>query len=364
MSTSHRETVLCRYHYDPLDRQATCTPYKQANIQRFYCKSRLATEIQDAVKHCIFQNDDQLLAQQQCQGANVNTTLLATDQQRSILNALDRTRPDPVGYTPYGHRPSDNGWLSLLGFNGERPDPVTGHYHLGNGYRQFNPVLMRFNSPDSWSPFGDGGLNAYAYCDGDPRNWVDETGHAPFPSYVPVHITNKMDKFLKGVAARVFKKPKATSRPVAAGVDFTEVASSSSTTFNKMKMKKLRERVNSRAYNGRLKKLSDEIASNEASRPNHNLYTARDDISGLDIEKDYNRVQQDFGFTKYPDPDIPHLRDVQGVMKLDVRHYDVTISYFKKKSRKYGTNAYRRQIISRDKYIKNFGWENSMDIRQ
>jgi RHS repeat-associated protein len=67
--------------------------------------------------------------------------------------------------------------LSLLGFNGERPDPVTGHYHLGNGYRQFNPVLMRFNSPDSWSPFGEGGLNAYAYCAGDPINRVDPTGH-------------------------------------------------------------------------------------------------------------------------------------------------------------------------------------------
>ncbi|MCY1433952.1 hypothetical protein D9M71_499940 [compost metagenome] len=36
---------------------------------------------------------------------------------------------------------------------------------------------MRFNSPDSWSPFGKGGVNAYAYCEGDPRNRVDPTGH-------------------------------------------------------------------------------------------------------------------------------------------------------------------------------------------
>jgi hypothetical protein len=76
------------------------------------------------------------------------TILLATDQQRSVLNALDATQPHPLAYTPYGHRPSGNGLLSLLGFNGELPDPVTGHYHLGKGYRQFNPVLMRFNSPD------------------------------------------------------------------------------------------------------------------------------------------------------------------------------------------------------------------------
>ena len=48
---------------------------------------------------------------------------------------------------------------------------------LGNGYRAFNPVLMRFNSPDSWSPFGEGGLNAYVYCIGDPVNRDDPTGH-------------------------------------------------------------------------------------------------------------------------------------------------------------------------------------------
>jgi RHS repeat-associated protein len=106
------------------------------------------------------------------------TILLATDQQRSVINALKANRPQPIAYTPFGYRPAENGFLSLLGFNGEQADTLTGHYHLGNGYRQFNPVLMRFNSPDSWSPFGEGGLNAYGYCGGDPRNKVDQTGHA------------------------------------------------------------------------------------------------------------------------------------------------------------------------------------------
>jgi RHS repeat-associated protein len=94
-----------------------------------------------------------------------------------VLNVLAAARPSLLAYTPYGHRPPESGLLSLLGFNGERPDPVTGHYLLGNGYRAFNPVLMRFNSPDSWSPFGKGGLNAYAYCVGDPVNRNDPTGH-------------------------------------------------------------------------------------------------------------------------------------------------------------------------------------------
>lgn len=178
MSTSQRN-VLCRYHYDPLDRLADCTPSAQARIQRFYLKERLTSEIQDSVQRSIFQQDDYLLAQQQRQSGAVETTLLATNLQRTVLHALSAMQSHALVYTPYGHRSPESGLLSLLGFNGERPDLVTGHYLLGNGYRAFNPLLMGFNSPDSWSPFAEGGLNAYAYCMGDPVNNTDPTGHLP-----------------------------------------------------------------------------------------------------------------------------------------------------------------------------------------
>jgi hypothetical protein len=35
-----------------------------------------------------------------------------------------------------------------------------------------------FQFPDSWSPFGDGGLNSCGYCLGDPINRRDPTGHS------------------------------------------------------------------------------------------------------------------------------------------------------------------------------------------
>lgn len=65
---------------------------------------------------------------------------------------------------------------SRLGFNGEYLE----HHHLQilGSYRAYNPVLMRFHGPDSLSPFAKGGLNAYAYCHGDPVNLVDPTGHS------------------------------------------------------------------------------------------------------------------------------------------------------------------------------------------
>ncbi|SFB32994.1 RHS repeat-associated core domain-containing protein [Pseudomonas sp. NFIX10] len=174
-------SILCRYRYDPLDRLADCTPLAQARIQRFYLKERLTSEIQDSVQRSIFQQDDYLLAQQQRPSGAVETTLLATDQQRTVLHALAAAQSHAFAYTSYGHRPPENGLLSMLGFSGERPDLVTGHYLLGNGYRAFNPVLMRFNSPDKLSPFGKGGLNAYGYCAGDPINRVDPTGEFGIP---------------------------------------------------------------------------------------------------------------------------------------------------------------------------------------
>ncbi|WP_082988254.1 RHS repeat-associated core domain-containing protein [Bordetella bronchialis] len=66
---------------------------------------------------------------------------------------------------------------SAPGFTGFRPDPVTASYPLGHGYRCFLPVLMRFNAADDLSPFGVGGINAYAYCAGDPVNYGDPSGH-------------------------------------------------------------------------------------------------------------------------------------------------------------------------------------------
>lgn len=65
----------------------------------------------------------------------------------------------------------------VLGFNGVRLDPVSDMAHLGNGQRAYTPVLMRFNCPDSWSPFGPGGMDRYAYCAGDPVNRTDPSGH-------------------------------------------------------------------------------------------------------------------------------------------------------------------------------------------
>ncbi|SMF49436.1 RHS repeat-associated core domain-containing protein [Pseudomonas sp. LAIL14HWK12:I11] len=73
---------------------------------------------------------------------------------------------------------------SRLAFCGEYRDALAGHYLLGNGRRAYNPALMRFNSADTLSPFGRGGINTYAYCLNDPINRVDRNGAFSFPKSV------------------------------------------------------------------------------------------------------------------------------------------------------------------------------------
>ena len=221
-NTSDR--LLIQYRYDALDLLVSYVPTNQPRCDRFYLLDRLATEIQGSIQYQVFQTMDVLLAENY-RGNNPRTSLLLTDKHRSVLQSSDGTSI----YTPYGHRTAQGGLSSLLAFNGERNDTITGYYLLGNGHRAFNPVLMRFNSPDSLSPFGDGGLNCYAYCQGDPINRTDPTGRIP---HGLLWFANGLMEF-GGSYVLPFLAPKALARrlPFVAGAKFgraTKVVAASS----------------------------------------------------------------------------------------------------------------------------------------
>ena len=105
----------------------------------------------------------------------LQSLLLAVDDKNSLLCEISAQQRQNYAYTAYGDRPNESS-SSQLGYNGELREDKWGWYLLGNGYRACNPRLMRFHSPDSLSPFGEGGLNAYAYCGGNPVMRTDPTG--------------------------------------------------------------------------------------------------------------------------------------------------------------------------------------------
>ncbi|SDB12048.1 RHS repeat-associated core domain-containing protein [Pseudomonas sp. NFACC13-1] len=215
MSASSKN-ILCRYHYDPLDRLTGLTPLGHPGTQRFYQNNELVNEIDSEAQLTIVRNGEQPLAQRLSVIGVTETTLLATDQQRSPLTAVTDADLQRMAYTAYGHRTGESGLSSLLGFNGERPEPITGHYLLGQGNRAFNPVLMRFNSPDELSPFGEGGINAYAYCKGDPINRYDPSGHFPIrprPSTAPLTKAQKLLNASKHKIEALSSTSVAISRP-------------------------------------------------------------------------------------------------------------------------------------------------------
>ena len=150
-------TVLRRYQYDPLDRVTGYVSLNQVSGQLFYRDDRMATEIQGQKQYSFFEHGTQVLAQQQREAGKVECALQATDLQGSVLHSVAVGQHQQMVYSPYGYRSPESGLISLKGFNGERRDPVTGLYLLGNGHRPFSTVLMRFICPDRLSPFGKGG---------------------------------------------------------------------------------------------------------------------------------------------------------------------------------------------------------------
>ncbi|SED62950.1 RHS repeat-associated core domain-containing protein [Pseudomonas kilonensis] len=199
------------YSYDPLDTLAGLDD-GSGKEQRFYQGGELTSLVKGASSSSFLRADGVVLAEHQA-GADPKSLLLAGDDKNSVLWEIDRDATQEFVYTPYGHRVDEASVSSHLGYNGERRETQTGWYLLGKGYRAFNPVLMRFHSPDSWSPFGDGGLNAYTYCLGDPISFTDPTGHVIGRLFAPPKIMTPIK-----VPPQLVKSPvKALNTRVASG---------------------------------------------------------------------------------------------------------------------------------------------------
>ncbi|HCV40768.1 MAG TPA: hypothetical protein DGQ94_19040 [Pseudomonas sp.] len=142
----------------------------------FYQGNKLVTVKQGDQHRTIFRHEAQPLAEHQV-GGDQSTALLATDDKGSVLVAADEGDLEEHLYSAYGHDPTLTSTRTTACFNSEILDLSSTCYLLGHGYRAYSARLSRFLAADSWSPFGQGGLNAYCYCEGDPINSSDPSGH-------------------------------------------------------------------------------------------------------------------------------------------------------------------------------------------
>jgi len=153
--------------------------------------------------------------------------LTGNDWHGSPLQTLSQGGTRLLNWSPYGATaPRVGSVVPLPGFNGERQDPCTGVSHLGNGYRAYSPALRRFTCPDSESPFGVGGINAYAYCNADPVNQTDPSGHGPVTWLLRMAIRAGVRIGLKEALAEGMATTLATVGKIETGL---ELASSAAT---------------------------------------------------------------------------------------------------------------------------------------
>jgi len=168
--------LVCRYQYDVFDRLISQEIPGDNNTNCYFYTGQALTNANIEGKELTWVDNGHTLRLGQIETESNRETLnhygLMVDGTPCLSQTANSTTP--LSHTPFGYRSLLS---SLPGLSGAQIDPVTGWYFLGNGYRVFNPVLMRFHSPDSWSPFGDGGINPYIYALNDPINKKDPSGH-------------------------------------------------------------------------------------------------------------------------------------------------------------------------------------------
>ncbi len=173
---THSDSKETLYRYDGQGQLVEQTLANGDLLARYYRDGSVVNEKIGGDGFTYFVSGSQILAARKEDSGE--TRLFGLDKDGTVTAELDtisgelRDRP----YTAYGEQAVDAN-LSQPGFNGELKDQDTGWYLLGNGYRAYNPSLMRFNTPDSMSPFSGGGINPYAYCLGNPVNRMDPSGH-------------------------------------------------------------------------------------------------------------------------------------------------------------------------------------------
>lgn len=102
-------------------------------------------------------------------------SIFQTDHQSSVIASITEGVQEAIQFTPFGYtKPAEAS--RALGYTGQLCEKGLGWYMLGNGHRVYNPVLRRFHSADSLSPFDRGGINDYAYVLNNPVNLIDPDG--------------------------------------------------------------------------------------------------------------------------------------------------------------------------------------------
>ncbi|MFK0091162.1 RHS repeat-associated core domain-containing protein [Pseudomonas sp. NPDC090592] len=141
----------------------------------FYQAFSISTVIYNDKSTSIIRSESGPIAERTLNSTPNELALLSTDNLNTPISIVHNENISGKAFSAYGYISTECREHSLIGFAGETP--IVGEKYLLGSYRIFDPVLMRFHSPDNLSPFLAGSINSYGYCSGDPINNTDPTGH-------------------------------------------------------------------------------------------------------------------------------------------------------------------------------------------
>ncbi|MDV5373151.1 RHS repeat-associated core domain-containing protein [Enterobacter hormaechei] len=162
-----------RYAYDALFRAARVEDGDRV-LRRWYRGDTLVAESDDAGTTYLHRGALGGMAESRVAGAVRTVLLSGADAQGSVVTENTAAGVRAVRYDVWG-RDSGEAGEGRTGYAGMVREEEG---YLPGSYRWYSPRLRRFSAPDSASPFGEGGINPYAWAGNNPVMRNDTDGHA------------------------------------------------------------------------------------------------------------------------------------------------------------------------------------------
>lgn len=126
------------------------------------------------IEQIVYDPDGNLVNSRRVSGSDYWVRL---DNRGSVTNIVDVDDNVLMSYTydAYGNTSSAGTFVNSFAYTGAVIDAETGLYYMNARY--YDPESGRFISEDTYRGDGEAFWHLYAYCNGDPVNFTDPTGH-------------------------------------------------------------------------------------------------------------------------------------------------------------------------------------------